>query len=50
MYYVATLILEYGKMVKTITLRELTPKYCAKYFINASFCIFQSVNSILQAK
>ena len=26
MYYVATLILEYGKMVKTITLKELIPK------------------------
>ena len=26
MYYVATLILEYEKMVKAITLRELTPK------------------------
>ena len=26
MYYVATLILEYEKMVKAINLRELTPK------------------------
>ena len=26
MYYVVTLILEYEKMVKAVTLRELTPK------------------------
>ena len=30
MYYVATLILEYEKMVKSITLRELTPKVLCK--------------------